>query len=201
VPIVGDGPVPDWQMLVTGPASIGYELTGPGHALVIGGGGGRDIYTALSQGQRPVDVIELNEGIRATVDEDLGHLSGAPYSRDGVSTVIGDGRSQLASRDVLYDQIHIGFTDTLSGNAAQGFALTENNLYTVEAFLEYFAHLKPRGVLNVSRPLPLHALEPEAVPFAWGVNGIASVVASLLACVCYGVALLQALRAPWPQAS
>ena len=142
-------------MLVTGPASIGYELTGPGHALVIGGGGGRDIYNALSSGQRPVDVIELNGGIRATVDEDLGHLSGAPYSREGVNTVIGDGRSVLAARDTLYDQIHIGFTDTLSGNAAQGFALTENNLYTLEAFLEYFEHLKPRGVLNVSRPLRL----------------------------------------------
>jgi hypothetical protein len=43
--------------------------------------------------------------------------------------VIGDGRSILAARDAKYDQIHIGFTDTLSGNAAQGFALTENNLY------------------------------------------------------------------------
>ena len=155
VPIVSGDDLPDWRMLKTGPQSIGYALTGPGHALVIGGGGGRDIYTALSSGQRPVDVIELNAGIRATVDEDLGHLSGAPYSRDGVHTVIGDGRSVLAARDTRYDQIHIGFTDTLSGNAAQGFALTENNLYTVEAFLEYFSHLKPGGILNVSRPLKL----------------------------------------------
>jgi hypothetical protein len=72
-----------------------------------------------------------------------------------VRTVIGDGRSILAARTTKYDQIHIGFTDTLSGNAAQGFALTENNLYTLEAFAEYLEHLAPRGVLNVSRLLKL----------------------------------------------
>jgi len=155
VPIPRGDELPTWKDVKTGPASIGYELTGPGRTLVIGGGGGRDIYAALSAGQRPVDVIELSEGIRRVVDEDLGHVSGAPYSRDGVSTVIGDGRSVLAARDLQYDQIHIGFTDTLSANAAQGFALTENNLYTVEAFVEYLDHLKPDGVLNVSRLLKL----------------------------------------------
>ena len=64
---------------------------------------------------------------------------------------IGDGRAILADRDTTYDQIHIGFTDTLSANAAQGFALSENNLYTLEAFEEYLDHLSPSGILNVSR--------------------------------------------------
>jgi hypothetical protein len=155
VPVVRDGAIPDWRALRTGPQSIGYELIGPGRTLVIGGGGGRDIYTALSSGQRTVDVIELNEGIRRVVDEDLAYLSGSPYSRPGVHTVVGDGRSILAARDARYDSIHIGFTDTFSGNAAQGFALTENNLYTLEAFQEYLEHLAPRGVLNVSRLLKL----------------------------------------------
>ena len=155
VPIVRDGRLPGWKKLRTGPQSIGYALTGPGHALVIGGGGGRDIYTALEGGQRPVDVIELNEGVRRVVDEDLASLSATPYSRDGVHSEIGDGRSLLARRDQLYDQIHLGFTDTLSANAAQGFALSENNLYTLEAFELYLDHLKPYGVLNVSRLVKL----------------------------------------------
>jgi hypothetical protein len=144
------GPLPDWRTLGTGAQSIGYELTGPGHALVIGGGGGRDIENALTQRQR-VDVIELNDAIRRTVDEDLGEWSGSPYSLPKVDTAIGDGRSILARRDRRYDQIHIGFTDTWSGNSAQAFALTENNLYTLEAFEEYLDHLRPGGVLNVSR--------------------------------------------------
>ena len=150
VPNVGSGPLPDWEELLLGPASIGYEITGPGHALVIGGGGGRDIYNALSSDQT-VDVIELNSAIVDAVDGALGAESGSPYSRENVSTTIGDGRAILAASDETYDQIHIGFTDTLSANAAQGFALSENNLYTLEAFDEYFDHLNPEGILNVSR--------------------------------------------------
>ena len=134
------------------PQSIGYGVTGPGRALVIGGGGGRDIFNALSSGhQREVDVIELNQGIVDVVDKDLRRWSGAPYSMPGVHTAVGDGRSILAARDTKYDQIHIGFTDTLSANSATAFALTENNLYTTEAFDEYFDHLTPNGILNVSR--------------------------------------------------
>jgi hypothetical protein len=140
-----------WRALELGPQSIGYELTGPGRALIIGGGGGRDIHNALSSGQREIDVIELNRAIREVVDEDLGEWSGAPYSLPRVNTKIGDGRSTLAATDRRYDQVHIGFTNTLSANAASSFALTENNLYTLEAFEEYLDHLRPGGVLNLSR--------------------------------------------------
>jgi spermine/spermidine synthase len=144
-------PYPTARQLGLIPQSIGYELTGPGRALVIGGGGGRDIYNALDARQRQVDVIELNQGIVDVVDKDLRRWSGSPYTLPHVSTSVGDGRSILAARDTKYDQIHIGFTDTLSANSATAFALTENNLYTTEAFDEYFDHLRPNGILNVSR--------------------------------------------------
>jgi hypothetical protein len=152
VPVHQHGtPYPTTRELGLIPQSIGYALTGPGRALVIGGGGGRDIYNALDGGQRQVDVIELNQGIVDVVDKDLRRWSGSPYTLPHVSTAVGDGRSILAARDTKYDQIHIGFTDTLSANSATAFALTENNLYTTEAFDEYFDHLRPNGILNVSR--------------------------------------------------
>ncbi len=152
-PVYGsvDGQLPSWEGMLTGPQSIAFVLRRDANALVIGGGGGRDIYTALSSGARHVDVIELNGIIRDAVDKDLAQRSGRPYSRTRVSTSIGDGRSVLAARDTKYDVIHIGFTDTLSANAAAGFALSENNLYTTEAFQEYFDHLTDGGVLSVSR--------------------------------------------------
>jgi hypothetical protein len=155
VPVRRGDDLPDWRDLRLGPQSVAYALRPGGRALVIGGGGGRDIENALSAGQRQVDVIELNRAIRETVDEDLRAYSGAPYSLPGVSAVDGDGRSQLAGRDTRYDVIHIGFTDTLSAASAQGFALSEANLYTVEAFREYLDHLAPGGVLAVTR---LHRL-------------------------------------------
>ncbi len=144
-------PLPDWRSLGLGPQSIGYELSGPGRTLVIGGGGGRDVYNALSSGQRQVDVIELNREIRNMVDGELADWSGRPFSLPGVSVEIGDGRSTLAARDTRYDQVHIGFTNTLTAGSGQAYALSENNLYTVEAFDEYLDHLRPGGILSVSR--------------------------------------------------
>jgi hypothetical protein len=143
--------LPDWRSLKLGPQSVGFAMAPPGRALVIGGGGGRDIYNALSSGERQIDVIELNRAIVEIVDEDLGPEFGSPYSLPGVNVRVGDGRSTLAQSDARYQAINIGFTNTLSGNAAQGYALTENNLYTTDAFDEYFDHLAPRGLLMVSR--------------------------------------------------
>jgi hypothetical protein len=145
------GPLPDWRDLGLGPQSIGYELSGGQRTLVIGGGGGRDVYNALSSGQRQVDVIELNRAIRDMVDQDLARWSGRPFELPGVSVAIGDGRSTLAARDTFYDQVHIGFTNTLTAGSGSAYALSENNLYTVEAFDEYLDHLRPGGLLSVSR--------------------------------------------------
>ncbi len=152
VPVRRPGePIPSWKELSLGPQSVGYAMAGPGRTLVIGGGGGRDIENALSSGQERVDVIELNGAIREAVDDDLEKWSGRPYSLPGVSVAIGDGRSKLAARDTRYDVVHIGFTDTLSANSAAGFALSEANLYTLEAYDEYLDHLGPKGILTVTR--------------------------------------------------
>ena len=144
-------PLPDWRTLRLGPQSVGFAIAPQGRALVIGGGGGRDIYNALSSGEPRVDAIELNRAIVQVVDRDLGPSFGSPYTLPRVHLLIGDGRSVLARSGAHYQEINIGFTNTLSGNVAEGYALTENNLYTVEAFKEYFDHLAPGGVLSVSR--------------------------------------------------
>src|SRR5713226_770774 len=59
--------LPDYRDLHLGPQSVGYSLTPTGRALVIGGGGGRDIYNALTSGEQQVDVIEVNNEIRKVV--------------------------------------------------------------------------------------------------------------------------------------
>jgi hypothetical protein len=145
------GPMPGWRSLLLGPQTIGYALTPHRNALVIGGGGGRDILNALTQRTGHVDVIELNRAIVDVVDHDMKRWSGAPYTLPRVNTRAGDGRSELARRDTKYDVIHLGFTDTLSSNSAQAFALTENNLYTTQAVDEYLDHLRPGGILEISR--------------------------------------------------
>jgi len=41
--------------------------------------------------------------------------------------------------------------DTWASTAAGAFALSENSLYTTQAFREYFEHLKPDGIIAVTR--------------------------------------------------
>jgi hypothetical protein len=50
-----------------------------------------------------------------------------------------------------FDIVQISLIDTMAATAAGAFVLTENSLYTVEAWTTFLEHLSPRGVLSVSR--------------------------------------------------
>lgn len=152
VPIYHRGqPYPNWKRLLTGSESVAFALTSPKRVIVVGGGGGRDIFDALSSGAKHVDVVELNSAIVNMVDGPLAKWSGSPYTLPGVHTTVGDGRAFLAANNRKYNVINIGYTDTLSASSASALALSEQNLYTIQAFEEYFQHLAPGGVLSVSR--------------------------------------------------
>ena len=53
--------------------------------------------------------------------------------------------------DETFDVIQLSLIDTFALNAAGGFVFSENYLYTVEAFREYYRHLTPDGVLSITR--------------------------------------------------
>ena len=50
-----------------------------------------------------------------------------------------------------YDVIQASLVDTWAATAAGAYTLTENSLYTAEAFGEYLDHLSDRGVLTITR--------------------------------------------------
>src|SRR6202035_2892711 len=50
-----------------------------------------------------------------------------------------------------FDVVQMTLVDTWASTAAGAFALSENTLYTVEAFQEYFEHLKPDGMIAITR--------------------------------------------------
>src|SRR6202044_4080539 len=62
-----------------------------------------------------------------------------------------DGRSYLRSTPKQFDVVQMTLVDTWASTAAGAFALSENNLYTVEAFREYFEHLRPDGMIAITR--------------------------------------------------
>jgi spermidine synthase len=143
-------------------AYLRYELTAiayglaerPGgfDALVIGPGGGRDVLSALAFGARRVEGVEINPIIVRDVMLDRFHdYSGRLYSRPEVSVHVEDGRSYVRRSPRRYDVIQASLVDTWAATAAGAYTLTENSLYTVEAFGEYLEHLTPDGMLTMTR--------------------------------------------------
>lgn len=131
--------------------SVGYQLRTPRRVAVIGGGGGRDILTALRSGATDIDAVELNPGVVDAVSHRFADFSGDIYHARGVTPHVSEGRSFLTRSRGGYDLIQISLIDSWAATAAGAFALSENNLYTVEAYRLYLQRLSPDGLVATSR--------------------------------------------------
>jgi hypothetical protein len=145
-----------------GPGYLRHELTAlayhlverPGGftALVIGPGGGRDLLSALVFGAQHVDGVEINPIIARDVMLDrFREYSGSVYAHPRVSIHVDDGRSFVRRSASKYDVIQASLVDTWAATAAGAYTLTENSLYTTEAFGEYIDHLSDDGLLTITR--------------------------------------------------
>jgi len=155
-----DGDLKDVSYLQYELTALGYRLFGtpdapppaPFTALVIGTGGGRDLLSALVFGASRVDGVEINPIIVNDVMRDrFREYSGGVYERPDVHVTVEDGRSFVRRSNDQYDIIQASLVDTWAATAAGAYSLSENSLYTVEAFDDYLNHLTDRGVLSVSR--------------------------------------------------
>ncbi len=117
-----------------------YEMIDANNTLVIGSGGGEDILVALAGGADNVTAVELNPLVVSAVKRFEGQ-SGNIYSNDKVELLIDDGRRFISSTTEKYDVIVLKLVDSWAAQLAGGYALSENYLYTVEAFQQYFRHL------------------------------------------------------------
>ena len=68
-----------------------------------------------------------------------------------MALVNAEARSYINHSSDRYDLIQISLVDTWAATAAGGLTLTENRLYTVEAWDDFYRALKPGGLLSVSR--------------------------------------------------
>jgi hypothetical protein len=129
-----------------------YEISRPNNTLVIGGGGGEDVLVSLVGGSKKVTVVELNPLIVSMTKQFGGRLGGDLYNRSDVQLFIDDGRRFISSTNSKYDIIVIKLVDSWAAQLAGGYALSENYLYTVEAFKQYLHHLHgPDGMLVMVR--------------------------------------------------
>lgn len=125
-----------------------------GHVLVIGAGGGLDILTAKYFGARKITGIEINPGavgaVRDAFPEFAGHLYDTARHPE-IDVHVAEGRHFVERvGDVKYDVIQLSGVDTFSSTEAGTFALSENFLYTQEAFTTFLNHLAPSGTLTLT---------------------------------------------------
>jgi hypothetical protein len=135
-----------------------YDVTNVVHYLrpssdvvVVGAGGGRDILSALVFNQRQVTGVEINPSILELVNGRFGDFTGHLDRNPRVRFVNDEARSYLARMQARVDIIQISLIDTWAATASGAFVLTENSLYTLEAWTRFLERLSPRGVLSVSR--------------------------------------------------
>ncbi len=123
----------------------------PERVCIIGAGGGKDVLAALASKAGHVHAIEINPLIveavmRGTHREYTGRL----YERPDVTAIAEDGRSFVRRTSERFDVVLLSMVDTSAATAAGAYALTENSLYTVEAFEDFLDALAPGGALSVS---------------------------------------------------
>lgn len=138
-------------------AYLGWDVTGfvhhlrpTGPAAVIGVGGGRDVLDAVRVGHRPVVGIELNDLIIGLHERDMANFSGLARL-DGVELVSDEARSHLARDTRSYQTITMSLIDTWASTGVGAYSLSENALYTTEAWGIFLDRLAPTGILSVSR--------------------------------------------------
>jgi spermidine synthase len=142
-----------WQHnLMEAPPAVVNALRPHASYAIIGPGGGVDVLRALANGSPRVTGIEINPIIANTImRERYADFAQHLYGRPEVRLHVGDGRSFIRNATEQYDVVQMTLVDTWASTAAGAFALSENSLYTTEAFREYCGHLKPDGIIAVTR--------------------------------------------------
>lgn len=114
--------------------------------LVIGSGGGKDVLLALLGKSKDISAVEINSSTIEAVNE-FREFSGDIYGRSEVRTYVQDGRNFVENTKETYDNINLSMVMT---NAIENtmYSLSENYLFTEEAFGKYLEKLNENGKLS-----------------------------------------------------
>lgn len=116
--------------------------------LVIGVGGGVDLFNAIKQGARHVTGAELQPVTVDLLKNRLRDFNSGFFNRDDVSLVASEGRHFVRKTGTTFDLVQITAVDTFAAQAAGAYVLAESYLYTVEAMRDYLQHLSPDGMVT-----------------------------------------------------
>jgi len=138
------------------PSAIPYAPGIRQRVLVIGAGGGTEVWTAAAHGAREITAVELSPDL-VRLARDLG---GEPEDAT-IEWVTGDARGYVARTARRFDLITMGAGGAFGASVAGVHGLNEDFLHTVEAYETYLRRLAPDGVLAITRWL---AVPPRETP-------------------------------------
>ena len=139
------------ELLYEGPG-VPYLLRPGAKTLIIGPGGGWDVARALASGSRDITGIEINPIIANSImRERFPAMSKGLYFRPELRIVVGDGRSFVRKSHEEFQVLQATLVDSRSSAITGSYALSENNLYTTEAFYDYLNHLSSDGLMAFTR--------------------------------------------------
>jgi len=116
----------------------------------VGAGGGSEVLQALLAGAGEVHAVEVNPAInRMMTRGELLEFSGRIYLDPRVTVVSEDARAYLRRFRGKFDVILSSSSNTFAALASGAFALSENYLFTTEAFVDFYRALAPGGLLLV----------------------------------------------------
>ncbi len=132
-------------------SSLPYHLLEKPEVLVLGAGGGADVLQALYHRVGHVDAVELNPQMIDLVNGRFADFTSDLYTLPGVRVYNSEARGFVTASSNRYDLIQVALLDSFSASSAGLYALSENYLYTLEAFSQYLQHLQPGGILSITR--------------------------------------------------
>lgn len=143
---------PALDFLEVYPPTLGWTGAGDGFdALVVGAGGGVDVLAALRAGAGRVDAVEINPTVVWGVRERFRDFARDLYRDPRVRVHVAEGRHFAETHRTRWDRILLSGVDTFAATEAGAFALSENFLYTKEAFATWLDRLTDDGMLALAR--------------------------------------------------
>ncbi len=130
--------------------NLAYWLRPTGGACVIGVGGGRDVMSALAFGHESITGVEINPAFVNLLKGEFREMANIA-DQAGVELVVDEARSWLSRTDKRFRVIQMSMIDTWAATTAGAYALSENNLYTTEAWKTFLSRLTNDGIFTVSR--------------------------------------------------
>jgi hypothetical protein len=130
--------------------SVAHYVRPHGAACIIGVGGGRDVQTAILFGHAPIVGIDVNPVFIGLLKNEFRHFVNIA-DRPEVTLVADEARSYLSRNPAKFSLLQMSLIDTWAATGAGALTLTENSLYTVEAWKLFLDRLSDDGVLTVSR--------------------------------------------------